>query len=338
MVRRNEFKVSIIVPVYNRHHLITDAVESVLDQSYQNWELLLIDDGSTDDTAVVCKEFAKCHERIHYFYQENKGPYAARNKGLDAATGDYIAFLDSDDMWCRHHLSSSVEFLEKYQNIDIVFGALKRIDLGTGKTIVAHGYHPDGSTPHPFITLKYQTVGKGKLITDERIKEYIIRYGTPGALHCMVYRRKVFSRLRFNPGYRTVWDRIALMQMVFQDRRFAYFDDIHLIYRVHTENISTVKAHGNQKKLEKSAKVLIQAYKEFLIEISNPHSMYVPVVKKKIAEFYAWYLGSVLVDQNRFKEAVRCFEKAVLYDPLNPLYYKSYLSTIVKRVICGSGN
>ncbi len=88
--------VSVIIATYNSGKFIAQAVQSVLEQSCRLHEVIVIDDGSTDETKDVLSGF---HDRIKYFYQENQGPSAARNKGIKMAKGGYISFLDSDDLW-----------------------------------------------------------------------------------------------------------------------------------------------------------------------------------------------------------------------------------------------
>ena len=93
---------SVIVPTYNRASFIHIAIQSVIQQSFTDWELILIDDGSTDNTKGVVADFKD--ERIIYFYQENKERSAARNKGIELSSGTYICFLDSDDYYLENHL------------------------------------------------------------------------------------------------------------------------------------------------------------------------------------------------------------------------------------------
>jgi glycosyltransferase involved in cell wall biosynthesis len=113
-------KISVIIPTYNRSHLIKDAVESVLSQTYQDFELIIIDDGSTDNTREVLAEYG---ERLQYIYQENQGRSAARNHGINLAKGEYIAFLDSDDVWFPDKLARQVPILESApDNVVLVHG------------------------------------------------------------------------------------------------------------------------------------------------------------------------------------------------------------------------
>ncbi|MBV6627760.1 MAG: glycosyltransferase family 2 protein [Rivularia sp. (in: Bacteria)] len=109
-------KVSVIIPTYNRAHLVQDAVESVLNQTYQDFELIVIDDGSTDNTKEV---LAVYKDKLAYIYQENRGRSSARNHGIKIAQGEYIAFLDSDDVWFPDKLERQVPILE-YAPSDVV--------------------------------------------------------------------------------------------------------------------------------------------------------------------------------------------------------------------------
>jgi glycosyltransferase involved in cell wall biosynthesis len=108
--------VSIIIPTYNRAHLVVEAIESAKAQSYPAIQIIVADDGSEDNTAQSVAKF----ENVEYYYQENKGQAAARNLGLRYAKGEYIASLDSDDRWHKDFLKIAVAALERYQ-ADFVF-------------------------------------------------------------------------------------------------------------------------------------------------------------------------------------------------------------------------
>jgi glycosyltransferase involved in cell wall biosynthesis len=105
--------VSVIIPTYNRAHLIGRAIQSVLDQTYQDFEIIIVDDGSTDNTEVVLKKFQNKDERIRYIrHDKNKGGSTARNTGIKAARGRFIALLDSDDEWLPEKLQKQLEVFE----------------------------------------------------------------------------------------------------------------------------------------------------------------------------------------------------------------------------------
>lgn len=90
-------RISVVCPVYNAERYLNRSVDSVLVQQYLNWELILVDDGSIDKSWDICEEYSKKDHRIQCFHQENQGPSAARNRGIDEATGDLLLFLDADD-------------------------------------------------------------------------------------------------------------------------------------------------------------------------------------------------------------------------------------------------
>ena len=119
--------VSIVTPTYNRARFIGQAVESVLAQTMPDWELLLVDDGSTDNTREVVEPYL-ADPRIHYFYQPNQGQSIARNNALEKARGDFIGFLDSDDLWCADKLEQQLALFENHPDVDIVHGDENMID------------------------------------------------------------------------------------------------------------------------------------------------------------------------------------------------------------------
>ncbi|MFH2013294.1 MAG: glycosyltransferase [Pseudomonadota bacterium] len=100
-------KISVIIPTYNRANFIEEAIESVLSQSYKDFELIVVDDGSTDETGKLVQRYG---ERIFYIYQNKKGVSHARNTGIKNSSGEYIAFLDSDDKWLPDKLATQMDF------------------------------------------------------------------------------------------------------------------------------------------------------------------------------------------------------------------------------------
>lgn len=111
--------VSVVIPTYNRADLIKETIYSVLEQTYDKFEIIVVDDGSSDNTKEVVRDIKD--ERIKYFYQENKGlPAAARNAGLRQSKGEFIAFLDSDDLWKPDKLQKQLNAFKKYPQLLLV--------------------------------------------------------------------------------------------------------------------------------------------------------------------------------------------------------------------------
>jgi len=116
--------VSVIIPVYNREKTVKEAIKSVLEQTWNDLEVIVVDDGSTDKSADVIKSLKD--ERVKYIYQENAGACAARNHGIELAKGEYIAFHDSDDIWHMDKLSKQMQVFKEYDP-DIVFCKLNQV-------------------------------------------------------------------------------------------------------------------------------------------------------------------------------------------------------------------
>ena len=120
--------VSIITPTFNSADFIEETIRSVKDQTHQNWEMLITDDGSTDNTVDIVKGYAKADHRIKLFQlKENSGSAVARNNSIRLAKGKYHAFLDADDIWFDYHLKDSIYTIKEY-NCPFVFASYKRSD------------------------------------------------------------------------------------------------------------------------------------------------------------------------------------------------------------------
>lgn len=158
-------KVSIITPVYNASRFLKQSVESVINQTYKDWELILIDDFSEDNSYDICNRYSNNDNRIRCLRQnQNSGIAAARNTGIELAVGDLIAFLDSDDIWLPTKLENQIQFLQ-YYNIPLTYSSYYVID-GAGKTIAEYTAPPT-LTYHKL--LKSNFIGNLTGIYDVRI-------------------------------------------------------------------------------------------------------------------------------------------------------------------------
>lgn len=119
--------ISIILCTFNREDLLPRAIRSVLRQSFHDWELIIIDDGSRDHTKTLVQEFQNRDARIRYYYQTNKGLAKARNAGMKRARGEYICFVDSDDEIARDHLRKRLAYLQRRKEISFLHGGMKLI-------------------------------------------------------------------------------------------------------------------------------------------------------------------------------------------------------------------
>ena len=133
-------KVSVIIPVYNGQKYIMAAIKSALDQTFKDIEVIVVDDGSTDRTAEMVLSF---RDHVKYVYQEPAGAAKARNQGVAASSGEYLAFLDSDDIWLPHKLEKQVEILDERSEVGVVTADMQVIrEDGTPQPEWVRGYCP----------------------------------------------------------------------------------------------------------------------------------------------------------------------------------------------------
>lgn len=125
-MENQQLSVSVVMPVYNGEKFLESAIHHVKSQNYYPIEIIVIDDGSTDNTAEVA---AKFKDSIRYVYQENSGPAAARNQGIKIAKGDAIAFLDVDDLWSEDTLKIKANYLAEHPSVEIVQGLIQQIKI-----------------------------------------------------------------------------------------------------------------------------------------------------------------------------------------------------------------
>ncbi len=178
----NNKLISIIIPVYNVEKYIKKCIDSVIEQTYKNIEIILIDDGSTDSSGYICDEYAKFNSNIKVIHQKNCGLSEARNRGLDIAIGDYIFFLDSDDYIAYNTLEIMLNKLEKTQS-DICVCGTQRVDIYNCKTDMI------------FSLEKKQMSGKEALehIYDKNGWLLVISWNK-------LYKREIWNDLRFDKG------------------------------------------------------------------------------------------------------------------------------------------
>jgi len=119
-------KISVIIPTYNREEFIGAAIDSVLNQSFVDFELIVVDDGSTDMTKAIIYSYSD--ERLIYIYQKNQGRSAARNRAIELARGEYIAFLDSDDFYLPNKLQQQMDYMRQNEHVDMVYTSADCID------------------------------------------------------------------------------------------------------------------------------------------------------------------------------------------------------------------
>ena len=171
--------IDIIIPVYNVEKYLEKCLESVLAQSYTNYNVILIDDGSTDDSGKICDRFARFSNKVTVIHKPNGGLSSARNAGIDSAMGDYLLFLDSDDTLTKNALQILVDAMES-GGIDAVFGGYNLIN-------------EDGGNLHTLAIPEQVLIGNARF---SLVYEHTYMVMACGKL----YRRKLFDGVRFREG------------------------------------------------------------------------------------------------------------------------------------------
>ena len=146
-------KVSVLIPLYNRKKFIVRAIDSILNQSYKNFEIIIIDDGSTDNVEKVLLPVIKPEKKTTYIRHTNRGPALSLNEGMKLAKGEFITFLDSDDEYGKNHLSKRLKYFKDNPGTDLTYSTAKII--GNEKDM----YVPDARNPKELIHLDDCIIG-----------------------------------------------------------------------------------------------------------------------------------------------------------------------------------
>lgn len=222
-------KITVIIPTYNRAKLLKRAIESVFNQTFKDFELIVVDDGSTDNTKEVVSEY----KEVKYVYQENSGGAARpKNTGIKMAQGEYVAILDSDDEWLPTKLEKQVKFLEEHPEIDVVGCNI----LINGKT--------------KYRIPKYQNLFERMLVTDDM--------GTGSAI---VYRKEVFNKVGlFDENLKSGQDKEMRIRLA-QECKFGFVDEYLVNYYLGHDNISS--SGLDIEKRERDWEYIFSKYKKY---------------------------------------------------------------------------
>ena len=205
--------ITVIIPVYNAAAYLSACLDSVLAQTYRDIEVIVVDDGSTDGSGDVCDDYACRDARVTVFHQPNGGPSAARNQGLEVASGEYIAFIDCDDVVHERYLEILAGEMVRHQ-ADIVQSPYqiipesKRSDYG----------HARLQQPLPG---SYPTKA---LTSNEAMLSMLYQQGMADSSPCKLFRRSLFEGLRFPVVYRVYEDLYAMAQVYPRIQRMVWVD------------------------------------------------------------------------------------------------------------------
>jgi glycosyltransferase involved in cell wall biosynthesis len=294
--------VSVIVPAYNYARFLPDALESVLAQTFEAWECVVVDDGSEDETAEVAERYVRRDSRFHYVRQENKGPSAARNLGLASSRGELVQFLDADDRLLPRKLEEHVSFLRAHPETDIVYS-----EVGFFAS-----ERPSHLSPSLGGKLSQSIMGRVQGVDDAR--EKLQHYCIMPILAAMV-RRSVFARAgTFDEGFRTAEDYAFWIRCAAAGCRFDYLP---------ASALAAVRTHAASSSRDtlKMVRGLIAASKAWP---DSPAARQWPGGDSPL--IYQVAGGYDLIDRGRRREGVRRIWRAAGYatEPLTGWRWRVY--------------
>lgn len=300
---------SIIVPVYNKDIYIEDTLKSILDQSYTDFECLVIDDGSTDNSGIICDHYSELDNRIIIKHKRNGGVSSSRNLGLDLARGDYITFVDADDILDSRYLETLVLTAEN-EKVDFVIQSMNRFVITKEETDIIQ---------YPIDSGKYSM---DKLLPN--FAEYQKKSGLFGWCGGKLIARKLIGETRFNQDYSLAEDFDFFLHIysktesVFIDNKALYY------YRVNAQN-SSVRI--NDYDIEYLNQVYINLnYKAFLKKKNSFSGMNKQIVEQLIINhlYNTVFYAKLNEFETLFSEASKIYNEEISLKKNGP---------IIKRLI-----
>ena len=264
--------ISIIVPCYNAEKYIHFCVKSILEQSYENWECLLINDGSADKTLSILEEYAGKVNRFELFSQENKGLSATRNLGMDKANGDYVFFLDADDLLTENTLLNLVSELEV--NTDIITGIVVTVN-GENLTKISQLQHPK----------------EGSILFQNDQQEVLIctmENGLAPVAQNRLFKRSFLERnnLKFKNGILHE-DELWFFETMFRAKNIKFINQETYLYR--TDNSESITKNVGDRNLESYLIILENIFNHYYKNINDSYT-------KAVVSRYLNYLKKLIID------------------------------------------
>jgi len=311
-MRRDEGKmmekqplVSIIIPCYNGEKFIGEAIKSVLNQTYQNWELIIVDDGSKDKSKEIIKQYCATDDRIKYIqHKKNKGIPFARNTGIKISNGEYIAFLDQDDLWLAEKLKEQVGIFkeDKKQKIGLIFSNL--LFMKDGKINIRSW--PSKRVPKNLEIMSFEEITR------------ILFMNNFIPIVTVLIRKQCFDNLGFlDEKLIGGADDYEFFMRLANNYRLKYIDYPLAIRRLHKDNFS---------KMERFFKDEI-----FILEKTIKRQPQLQELKKiKLAKLY-YRLGRDYQIQENFYKAEKQFSKAIKFNPWDVKYLLIFIFCLLGR-------
>lgn len=302
--------VSVIMPAYNARPFIEEAIRSVLTQDYPNIELVVIDDGSSDGTPELAEQYG---HRVKVLRQRNAGPAAARNRGIAEASGEFIAFLDADDVWLPGKVALQVQYLQDHPDVGVVFGAFVRWHC-----------QPDGSFSAPLSATN--TACKEFELVPEHSGWVYTALLFDNVIHIItaMIRRTVVEEVgNMNESLSTGEDYDFWLR-VSQEFRADKLTRTLAYYRMHAASITQVPRKENNE-----YKVLLQAIAAYGLKGPDGVAASKSALRSRLFDL-CFSHGYFHIRNGDPKVAQEAFSAALKYSPLKPKVWVYWLFAAVK--------
>ena len=297
------------MPAYNARPFIEDSIQSVLSQDYPDIELIVVDDGSKDGTPEVAEKFGN---RVKVLRQTNAGPAAARNRGIAAASGDFIAFLDADDIWLPGKLASQVQYLQAHPDVGVVFGGFLRwYPQADGS------FRPPPTPENLSNPLKLAPEHSGWIYKDILLDSVI------HIITAMVRRSVIDTVGSFDESLRTGEDYDFWLR-VSRQFRAVKFDRTLAYYRIHSSSVTAVpRRENNEYKVLKKALAVYGP--------AGPDNAAAPEKALRARLFQLCFNhGYFHIRGGDAKVAQEAFSAALHYSPLKPKVWFYWVLSMIK--------
>jgi glycosyltransferase involved in cell wall biosynthesis len=212
------YLISVIVPCYNQGHFLYETLNSILNQNYSNWECIIVNDGSLDNTESISQDWVAKDNRFIYVKKENGGLSSARNKGLEIAKGDFIQFLDSDDLITSNKFQKSIEAIRK-ENSEVIITNFIRFKKNLNQL------------KRPFCKLEEQ-----KFTYESILLQWDRQFSIP--IHCGIFKRETIGKVRFNEKLKAKEDWFFWIQTFKSNPKVAFINENLAQYRMHNKGMT----------------------------------------------------------------------------------------------------
>jgi glycosyltransferase involved in cell wall biosynthesis len=282
--------VSVIIPAYNAEKYIEESIESVFAQSYQDFEIIVIDDGSTDRTPEVLDRFG---EKLRVVRGRNRGPSGARNIGISVSRGKYVAFLDSDDLWTPDKLAVQVAFLERHSDIGMVFADMLKFNA---RGVIVNSYLKNVHKIRDCYDMLLKSQSGLDNATELLLQCNLIPTGS------VLVRKDCLERAGlFDENLKTVED-LDLWLRLSMVTKFGFVPRVLKHKREHDANVSSDFC--------KAVAADIYMVNKFRKEYCDFNKAYGGYYRRRLSKDY-FYLGSKCLSEGRIKEARGNFAKSL---------------------------